>query len=48
MRKRGIKKRVGGGKIEEIFDIKVDKKGNKVVTGRRNFVDKEKKVKGGK
>ena len=44
MRKRGIRKRVAGGKIEEVFEIKTDKLGNKVVTGRRNFGDKRKKT----
>ncbi len=44
MRKRGIRKRVTGGKINETFEIKTDEFGNKVVTGRRNFVDKRKKM----
>lgn len=44
MKKGGIRKQVSGGKIEEIFEIKVDKKGNKVVTGHRNFNDEDKKA----
>lgn len=43
MRRRGIRKRVSGGKIEEVFEIKTDELGNKVVTGRKNFHAKRKK-----
>lgn len=51
MRKRGIKKRVWGGKIKEAFEIKTDARGNKVVTGHRVFGNdkkKEREVKRGK
>jgi len=40
---RGIKKQVKGGKILETFGIETDEHGNKVVTGRRNFNDKDKR-----
>lgn len=51
MRKRGIRKQVTGGKIQETFEIKTDTRGNKVVTSHRVFDNgkkKEREVKGGK
>jgi hypothetical protein len=44
VKQRGIKKQVIGGKILETFGIETDKDGNKVVTGRRNFKDKDERV----
>lgn len=49
MQKRGIRKRVTGGKIKEAFEIKTDARGSKVVTGHRVFDNdkkKEQEVKG--
>lgn len=45
MKKRGIEKRVTGGKIKEAFEIKADEYGNKVVTGHRNFGNERRKCK---
>jgi len=51
VRRRGIRKQVKSGKIQEIFEIRKDEHGNRVITGHRNFNDEDKKeraVKGGK
>jgi len=45
LRKRGIRKVVTGGRIEEIFEIKETEEG-KQVTARKVFEDEEVKARG--